>query len=163
MPPVRPRSDGLLAATAFGGFQMADIHDAGLSVVTVADGDQRKAEARLQGDPRHRLARTRKSSSTAASRWSRRSREPKRWRRQAAARFCCWITPTTVRPAPTQDTMYVLKEALRQGLTGIAVGPVRDPQAVAKMIEAGVGAKVTLKVGGKMDMPAIDARASRWS
>ena len=32
----------------------------------------------------------------------------------------------------TQDTMYVLKEALRQGLTGIAVGPVRDPEAVAQ-------------------------------
>jgi microcystin degradation protein MlrC len=54
-----------------------------------------------------------------------------------------------------QDTMYVLREALRQGLTGIAVGPVRDPHAVAKLIEAGVGAKVTLPVGGKMDMPAI--------
>ena len=33
--------NGLLAATAFGGFQMADIHDAGISVVTVADGDKR--------------------------------------------------------------------------------------------------------------------------
>jgi microcystin degradation protein MlrC len=54
-----------------------------------------------------------------------------------------------------QDTMYVLREALRRGLTGIAVGPVRDPEAVAKMIEAGVGARVTLDVGGKIDMPAI--------
>ena len=54
--------------------------------------------------------------------------------------------------------MYVLKEALRQGLTGIAVGPVRDPEAVARMIEAGVGAKVTLPVGGKMDMPALDRK-----
>jgi len=35
----------LLAATAFGGFQMADIHDAGLSVVTVADSDRKAAEA----------------------------------------------------------------------------------------------------------------------
>src|SRR4029077_10556305 len=40
-------------------------------------------------------------------------------------------------------------------LTGIAVGPVRDAEAVDRMIEAGVGAKITLEVGGKMDMPAI--------
>jgi microcystin degradation protein MlrC len=38
------------------------------------------------------------------------------------------------------------------------VGPVRDPQAVAEMIKAGVGAKVTVKVGGKMDMPAIHVK-----
>src|SRR5690606_13958648 len=31
---------GLLAATAFGGFQMADIRDAGVSAVTVADANQ---------------------------------------------------------------------------------------------------------------------------
>src|SRR4029077_13519390 len=43
----------------------------------------------------------------------------------------------------------------RQGLSGIAVGPVRDPEAVEKMVRAGVGAKVTLQLGGKMDMPAI--------
>lgn len=36
---------GLLASSVFGGFPHADIHDAGLSVVTVADGDRRRAEA----------------------------------------------------------------------------------------------------------------------
>ena len=40
--------------------------------------------------------------------------------------------------------MYVLKEALRQGLTDIAVGPIRDPASVAQAIRAGVGAQVTL-------------------
>ena len=35
---------GLLAATAFGGFQMADIRDAGLSVVAVADANRTSAE-----------------------------------------------------------------------------------------------------------------------
>ena len=37
-------ADGLLAATAFGGFQQADIHDAGISVVTVADGNREQAQ-----------------------------------------------------------------------------------------------------------------------
>ena len=55
----------------------------------------------------------------------------------------------------TQDSMHVLKAALGFGLTGIAVGPVRDPEAVARMVEAGIGNRVTLPVGGKADMPAI--------
>ncbi len=73
---------------------------------------------------------TRRTSSTAASRSSRRSRAPSAWPKRAAGRSCCSIMPTTARPGATQDTMYVLKEALRQGLTGIAVGPMRDPEAV---------------------------------
>ena len=38
-------ADGMLAASVFGGFPLADIRDAGLSVVTVADGDRAAAEA----------------------------------------------------------------------------------------------------------------------
>jgi microcystin degradation protein MlrC len=41
-----PRSAaGLLAATALAGFQHADIHDAGISAVVVADGDRAAAQA----------------------------------------------------------------------------------------------------------------------
>lgn len=35
----------LLASTPFGGFPVADVEHAGISVVTIADGDQAKAEA----------------------------------------------------------------------------------------------------------------------
>ncbi|MDF6590401.1 MlrC C-terminal domain-containing protein, partial [Escherichia coli] len=52
----------------------------------------------------------------------------------------------------TCDDMHVLHEALRQGLSGIAVGPVCDPEAVAAMIEAGQGATVTLPVGDKVPL-----------
>ncbi len=38
------------------------------------------------------------------------------------------------------DTMDVLQEALAQGLDGIGVGPLCDPQAVAELIAAGEGA-----------------------
>ena len=40
----------------------------------------------------------------------------------------------------TCDSMSVLHEALAQGLSGIAVGPVCDPEAVTTLIGAGVGA-----------------------
>ena len=71
------------------------------------------------------------TSFTAASRWSRRWHVPRAWDRQPAAPSCSSTTPTTPPSGATQDTMYVLKEALRQELTGIAVGPVRDPRGRA--------------------------------
>ena len=54
------------------------------------------------------------------------------------------------------DVMAVLAEVLRQGLTDICAGPFWDPAAVARMFEAGVGARLTLALGGKTDFPAID-------
>ena len=60
----------------------------------------------------------------------------------------------------TQDTMYVLREALRQGLTGIAVAPIRDPEAVAKMIEAGIGAQGHA-AGRRQDGHALDRPQGR--
>jgi len=146
--------DGLLAATAFGGFQQADIRDAGLSVVTVADRDQRKAEQACKaildiawrdrdqfiyrGEPlQHAIAR---AKGLAA---------------ESGGPILLLDHADNCASGATQDTMYVLKEALRQELSDIAVGPVRDPEAVDSMIRAGVGAKITLKLGGKMDMPAI--------
>src|SRR5690606_33568265 len=55
----------------------------------------------------------------------------------------------------TQDTMHVLKEALRQGLRDIAMFAVCDPWAVEQMIKTGVGNSITLPLGGKFDMREI--------
>jgi microcystin degradation protein MlrC len=148
---------GLLAATAFGGFQQADIHDAGISVVTVANGDRARAQQACEaildvawaqkedfvyrGEPLEQaIARA------------------KRMAEETGGPILLLDHADNCASGATQDTMYVLKEALRQGLTGIAVGPVRDPLAVEQMIRAGVGAKLTLSVGGRMDMPAIGAK-----
>jgi microcystin degradation protein MlrC len=145
---------GLLAATAFGGFQQADIRDAGLSAVVVANGDRGAAESACKtildaawknkeafiyrGEPLEQaIARA------------------KQMAEDVGGPVLLLDHADNCASGANQDTMYVLKEALRQGLTGIAVGPVRDPEAVAQMVRAGVGARVTLKVGGKMDMPSI--------
>jgi microcystin degradation protein MlrC len=53
------------------------------------------------------------------------------------------------------DVMDVFEEAMRQGLDDICVGPIWDPDAVAEMVQAGVGAEVTVQLGGKTDFPAI--------
>ncbi len=55
----------------------------------------------------------------------------------------------------TQDVMTVIREVIRQDLADVAVGAVCDPRAVTAMQEAGVGATVTLKLGGHTDMPSI--------
>lgn len=59
-----------------------------------------------------------------------------------------------------QDVMTVVEAILAAGLEGVAIAPIRDPDAVARMVEAGIGANVTLALGGKTDMPAI-GRAGR--
>jgi microcystin degradation protein MlrC len=145
---------GLLAATAFGGFQQADIHDAGISVVTVADGDRAKAQQaceaildvawRQKEDFVYRGEPLQQAIARA-----------KRIAEESGGPVLLLDHADNCASGATQDTMYVLEEALRQGLTGIAVGPVRDPEAVDRMIRAGVGARLTLTVGGRMDMPAI--------
>ena len=54
-----------------------------------------------------------------------------------------------------QDVMAVVAEILKQELDDVAIAPIRDPAAVATMIDAGVGQGVRLALGGHTDMPAI--------
>jgi microcystin degradation protein MlrC len=54
-----------------------------------------------------------------------------------------------------QDVMTVVAEILEQQLDDVAIAPIRDAQGVATMIDAGVGQKVHLKLGGRTDMPSI--------
>ncbi|NDZ17983.1 microcystin degradation protein MlrC [Variovorax sp. WS11] len=53
------------------------------------------------------------------------------------------------------DTMDVLQEALAQGLDGIGVGPLCDPEAVGELIAAGEGATVTVALGNKVSLAGI--------
>ncbi|MFN0315227.1 MAG: M81 family metallopeptidase [Burkholderiales bacterium] len=150
-------ASGLLAATVFGGFQQADIRDAGLSAVTVADGNLQAAQSACQDILdvawQHREAFIYRGEPMTAA-----IARAKKLADETGGPILLLDHADNCASGATQDTMYVLKEALRQGLTGIAVGPVRDEQAVATMIAAGVGAKVTVKIGGKMDMPSIKVK-----
>jgi microcystin degradation protein MlrC len=55
----------------------------------------------------------------------------------------------------TMDTMTVLGAILDAGLEDTAVFAICDPAAVEQMKRAGVGTRVTLPLGGKLDMPAL--------
>jgi microcystin degradation protein MlrC len=145
---------GLLAATAFGGFPQADIHDAGISAVVVADRNRAAAEAAC--DTILETAWREKEDFVYRGRPLEEALlEAKRVGEQSGGPVLLLDHADNCASGATQDTMHVLGEALRLGLTGIAMGPVRDPETVARMVEAGVGSRVTLPVGGKVDMPAI--------
>ena len=53
------------------------------------------------------------------------------------------------------DVTDVLREIIAQGLENVCAGPIWDPDSVSQMVAAGVGAKLTLSLGGKTDFPAI--------
>lgn len=55
----------------------------------------------------------------------------------------------------TMDTTEVLAEIIRQGLSDVAYFGICDPHAVAACQQAGVGATITLALGGKLPMPAL--------
>ncbi|BBK41531.1 microcystinase C [Allostella vacuolata] len=146
---------GILAVTMFAGFPLADTAGAGLSVLVVADGDRARAEA-----VRDRLL---------AAAWAVREGLVYRGRPLAdsvaeAARLADGPGRGPVllidhadncNSGGTLDSMSVVAEAIRQGLDDVAVAPVCDPDAVAALLAAGVGATVTIDIGGKMACPTL--------
>src|SRR6516162_2760474 len=149
-------TEGALAASLFTGFPHADIANAGLSAVVVTDGDLKLAE-----DLRDELL---------GRAWVEREAfvyqiEPLQ---QSVARAKALPTgqpgegPIVLldhydncASGGTMDTTAVLAEILRQGIENVAAFAIFDPAAVQQAIEAGIGAHVSLSVGGKIEMPAI--------
>jgi microcystin degradation protein MlrC len=148
--------EGALAASLFTGFPHADIANAGLSAVVVTDGDRDLAE-RLRDELLDRA-------------WVEREAfvyqiEPLQ---QALTR-----AKAMPRPEPgegpivlldhydncasggTMDTTVVLGEIIKAGLENVAAFAIFDPEAAQQAIAAGIGAQVTLSVGGKLQMPQI--------
>jgi microcystin degradation protein MlrC len=58
----------------------------------------------------------------------------------------------------TCDTMDVLVAALSHGLRDIAVGPLCDPEAVERLVRAGLGASVSIPLGNKMPLSQLGIR-----
>jgi microcystin degradation protein MlrC len=146
------KEPGIVAATAFGGFALADIRESGNSVIVVADGDQAKAD-----EVRDRIL---------AEAWARREefvyKHAPLDEKVAEAKaledgpIILLDHADNCGSGATQDVMTVIAEIQRQGLEDVAVGAVWDPQSVQQMQQAGIGNKVTLKLGGKTDMPSIN-------
>jgi microcystin degradation protein MlrC len=48
------------------------------------------------------------------------------------------------------DSTFVLRRLVERGIAGAALGPLWDPQAVRIAFDAGVGARLPLRIGGKV-------------
>ncbi len=146
------RDGEVLNVSIFGGFPLADIPHAGLTVVVVADADHVNAGEKLLDE-------------LSAAAWARRADfvfplEPMetsiaRARDVEAGPVILVDHGDNCGAGGPTDEMTVLGEVLRQGLKDVVAGPFWDPGAVALMIEAGVGKILTIDVGGKTDMPAL--------
>jgi microcystin degradation protein MlrC len=142
---------GLLAASVFGGFPLGDCRHAGMSVVTVSNGDRATAEAACERllDVAWGARREFVFQSEALAETIEQAKE------LDTGPIILLDHADNSASGGTQDTVAVLREVLEQGLEDVAMFGICDPEAVEEMVVAGVGNTLTLRLGGKVDMPAI--------
>ncbi len=149
-------SEGALAASLFTGFPHADIANAGLSAIVVTDGDSDLAE-RLRDELLDRAWVEREAFVYKIE-----ALQEALARAQAMPEPSAGEGPIVLldhydncASGGTMDTTIVLGEILKAGLDNAAAFAIYDPEAVQQAVAAGIGATVTLSVGGKLDMPQI--------
>ncbi len=149
-------ADGLLCASVFVGFPHADIAIAGLSALVVD----------------HDVERARKACEELLDiAWRRREEfvyqidnlDESLRRAQVLAETAPGTGPIVLldhydncASGGTMDTMTVLGRILSAGLRDVAAFAICDPEAVTEMTRAGVGATLTLDLGGKLAMPSLN-------
>jgi microcystin degradation protein MlrC len=141
----------ILAATLFGGFPMADLPEAGLSAIIIADSD-RAAAATVRD---RLLAQAWDSRETFVYRGEPLERAVTRAREIGQGPVLLLDHADNCGSGGTQDVMSVLAEVLRQELEDVAVATIWDPAAVQILQRAGIGAQITLQLGGRTAMPAL--------
>jgi len=131
----------------FAGFSLADIRDAGLSIVTVASDRSRAQQA---------------ADELARQAWA--ERDGFVYRSEALADSVARARSLHGRGKPvllldhgdnvmsggTCDTTTLLEECLRQGMTNIGVGPLADAETVAQAFGAGTGSRIRIALGNKV-------------
>jgi len=147
--------DGVTLANVFTGFPHADIHDAGLSSVVVTDNNLSGAE-KLRDELLDQA-------------WAGREDfvyriEPLEQSMQRAEEIAAspGAGPVVIldhydntASGGTMDTTEVLAAVLAAELSDVAVFGFYDPECVEQMFAAGIGAEVTLNLGGKLPMPQL--------
>jgi microcystin degradation protein MlrC len=145
-------SGAVLNASVFGGFPQADIPHLACSAVVVCD---RRADAgKALVDRMLDLA------------WERRdaflykgaplSTQIARARSLGEGPIVLVDHGDNTASGGTQDVMSVVAEVMKQQLHDVVAGPICDPAAVARIVEAGTASSVTLDVGGRIDMPQLN-------
>ncbi len=140
---------GVVSISVFAGFPLADIYDAGLSVYVVADGNQSLADEcadqlvaaawELRREFIHHASPVPEAVAAALAQSS-----------HGRPVVLADIADNTGGGA-AGDTTEVLRELLRVGARGTTVACLWDPGSVQACLQAGVGATITVSIGGKID------------
>ncbi|MBV8033430.1 MAG: M81 family metallopeptidase [Betaproteobacteria bacterium] len=145
------KQPGVLSATFFVGFPHADIPHAGASAVVVTDNDpelaRRCCEELLDMAWERRAEFVYRPEDLASS--------MKKAKVLAGKPVVLLDHYDNCASGGTMDTTTVLEAMIEARLEEAAAFAVCDPEAVARMKEAGTGGRVTLPIGGKADMPAL--------
>jgi microcystin degradation protein MlrC len=141
------RDDRVVSVSIFAGFPHADIPDAGLGVYVVTDGAPELAErlaeelARTAWAHRHEFVHHGLPVKDAVARGLAAEGRP----------IVLADMADNTGGGAAGDGTEVLRELLRLGARSAVVACLWDPAAVGECLRAGVGARVTLEVGGKVD------------
>jgi microcystin degradation protein MlrC len=158
---LRLEAQGLQALSVFAGFSLADIRDAGMSVVAVGDdaaAAQAAAHEVARGIWAERDGFVYTSEPLAASVARARALGAAARSTGGAARPVLLLDHgDNVMSGGSCDTTTLLEECLRQGLRRIGVGPLADPQTVAQCLAAGVGRTLAVRLGNKVPLGLPDA------
>ncbi len=150
-------AEGLPAVTVFAGFSLADIEAPCVSVVvTGASSAEGEAAAQAVADRIAAQIWTERAAFVYTSEPLAASLDRAQALAENAKRPVLLLDHSdNCMSGGTCDTMDVLQAALARGLRDITVGPLCDAEAVQTLIEAGIGASVTLALGNKVPLTQL--------
>jgi microcystin degradation protein MlrC len=150
--------DGIASISLVHGFPWADVSDAGAKVIAVADGDRRLAET---------------TAEYFGSRfWQIRERarlNPTTIDEALDAAVAAKSTPIVIADMSDNagggapgDSTFILRRLFERNLSNVATGTYYDPVAAELCSEAGAGATIDVRIGGKLGPASgepLDVRA----
>ncbi|MCW3475884.1 M81 family metallopeptidase [Limobrevibacterium gyesilva] len=149
--------DGILSVSFGHGFPWGDVEEVGAKVVVIADGDRAKAEAlaaRLGQEIWDMRERTTVAHDTIDEAIDA-ATDPQRSGEGAGPVVLADVADNAGGGAPSDNTA-ILRRLVDRGVTGAVIGCFWDPMAVQFCLEAGVGARFTLRIGGKCGVASGD-------
>jgi microcystin degradation protein MlrC len=150
--------DGILSVSFAHGFPWADVDDVGAKAIVIADKDAAKAKA-LAARLGQEIWAMREATQTGHD-----TIDEAIDAALAAAEgpvVLADVADNAGGGAPS-DSTFVLARLIERGVTGAALGCLWDPVAVGFCMEAGVGASIPLRLGGKcgpVSGPPLDLTA----
>jgi microcystin degradation protein MlrC len=143
---ARENRDGVLSLSAAHGFPWGDTPDMGTKMLVVTDG-RPELGARIAAEFGERLfamrGRAQKPPMTIEAALQQASQAN-------ATPIVIADTADNAGGGAPSDSTFVLQAVLERGLQDVALGPLWDPIAAAAAMDAGEGATLDLRIGGKM-------------